>query len=113
MPLYRESSDDSIILSTAAESCEAWGKPEEAEEWRAKLPVEEDTEKQSSAAAKIGNRIDSPVLQNAKPLLSKDLPEAANSAYKPAYKQNRKITPCACQAAMGPPQTDEFPVNCD
>ncbi|MBA7714062.1 hypothetical protein ES703_123076 [subsurface metagenome] len=35
-------------------------------------------------------RKDSPLPQNAKPLLNKDLPQAGNGAYKPAYKQNQK-----------------------
>jgi len=41
----------------------------------------------------IKHRIDSPLPQNAKPLLNKDLLQAGNGAYKPAYKQNRKVTP--------------------
>ena len=40
----------------------------------------------------IKHRIDSPLPQNAKPPLNKDLPQAGNGAYKPAYKQNRKVT---------------------
>ncbi len=40
----------------------------------------------------IKHRIDSPLPQNAKPLPNSDLPQATNDAYKPAYKQNRKIT---------------------
>ena len=38
----------------------------------------------------IKHRIDSPLPQNAKPLLNKDLPQAGNGAYKPAYKQTEK-----------------------
>jgi len=71
---------------------EAWGKPEEAEKWRAKLPVERDTEERFSPPAKSGHRIDSTMQQNAKPPVNKHLPLEGNCAYKPAYKQNRKNT---------------------
>jgi len=37
------------------------------------------------------------VYKNSKPILNKDLPQAGNSAYKSAYKQNRKITPNKAQ----------------
>jgi len=39
--LYRELRDDSNILLTAVDLYEAWGKPEKAEELRAKLPKKE------------------------------------------------------------------------
>jgi len=42
--------------------------------------------------SKLGHRIDSPLHQNAKPLPNSDLLQATNATYKPAYKQNRKIT---------------------
>jgi hypothetical protein len=35
--------------------------------------------------------------QNAKPLLRKDLSQAGNGTYKPAYKENRKVTPNEAQ----------------
>ena len=41
---------------------------------------------------RIKHRFDSPLHQNAKPLPNSDLPQAGNGAYKPAYKQNRKVT---------------------
>jgi hypothetical protein len=40
----------------------------------------------------VRQRIDSPVHRNNKPLLNIDLLQVRNSAYKPAYKQKRKIT---------------------
>jgi hypothetical protein len=39
--LYRELADDSNILRTAVKLYEACGKPEKAEQWRAKLPQTE------------------------------------------------------------------------
>jgi hypothetical protein len=48
----------------------------------------------------VKHRIDSPLHQNAKPLLNKDLSQAGNSAYKPAYKQNRKITLNEAQSSV-------------
>ena len=39
------------------------------------------------------HQIDSPMPQNAKPLPNSDLSQAANDAYKQAYKKNRKVTP--------------------
>jgi len=41
------------------------------------------------------------VHQNAKPLVNKDLQQAGSGAYKPAYKQNRKITPNEAQSIEG------------
>jgi len=49
----------------------------------------------------IKHRIDSPLPQNAKPPLNRDLPQAGNGAYKPAYKQNRKVTANEAQNPEG------------
>jgi hypothetical protein len=53
------------------------------------LPESYDT----PSSLEIMHRIDSPLPQNVKPLLNKDLPQAGNGDYKPAYKQYRKVTP--------------------
>jgi hypothetical protein len=48
----------------------------------------------------IGYRIDSPVHKISKSLLNKGLLQARNSAYKPAYKQNRKNAPNEAQKQL-------------